>query len=638
MKERDAVYRAHKLNPDNPELAANFKKLKKEVKSLITAKKKQHIETLFLAAGNSTKKQWEIINKTINTTEKREITKIQMEDGHDTEDNEKMANTMNSHFVNVSISIKNQTQIPNPVCTLNYETNTTMYLRKTTPEEIKEIIESLKTNAAPGYDRIKPNLIKKLKDTLSPILSNLINKTLIEGKFPDCLKMGKVTPIHKKGPTNIPNNYRPITVLTVFAKILEIVLKNRLLEYLYDIRFIHDQQNGFLNKRSTQSAITNIIETIYQEIDNKKTVLAVFLDLCKAFDVVDHQILLTKMAKLGIQEKVLQIFSDYLTNRVQYTLVNDHPSSKLPVTSGVPQGSVLGPILFLIYINDICDCGLRGKVTLFADDTALFYSGTLIDIFQDAQGDLNKICRWTKYNYIKLNHDKCNYIIINNKLPVNNLTLKLYDENIKRVNDTKYLGLILDSKLNFERHINKIRSKISVLCYHLRQHSYKFNLATKYLIYNAHVNSHLNYFAAFWGHARQQDIKKLQITQNKVIKILFNKPFRTSTCSLYSELNILNINEIIKLDSVKLIYKIKTGLIQTEIRLLKNCDIHQHNTRTNEQYALTSFSTTQGRKRLTYQALQWFNELPPMIRNKPTMESFTKNAKRLLLTQRQLTS
>lgn len=365
-------------------------------------------------------------------------------------------------------------------------------------------------------------------------------------------------------------------------------------------------------------------------MDKGNNVLAIFLDLCKAFDVVNHEILIQKLKNIGLVSTVLELFQSYLENRIQYTVIDGHESDRIKVTGGVPQGSVIGPLLFIIYINDICNIKLNGKVILFADDTGLFYSGTIQDIFKKAQEDLDKIFQWTANNKIKLNEKKCTYMLFKVNKPENQ-DLFINGIKILESDKTKYLGLILDKELKFTDHIEHLISKLHSLSFMLGRTAYLFNGKTKYLIYHANISSILNYLAAFWGQARKQDIEKLQVAQNKLLKILFQKNPRTHTEDLYKELKLLNIDKIIKLDSVKLIHKIKNNNICTGIDIKLNSEIHTYFTRTNQDVHILPKTTNIGRKKITYQAAVWFNELPNNIKKADTYDRFTYLTKKHLL-------
>lgn len=634
IKERDKLYTLSKQFPNCNRYHESLKRLNREVKNHISYNKKKHIEMKFKNNNDCAAKQWKVIKELTGLSTEHVNCEELIINNSKINNKQEIAEAFNSHFINIvkqTIHNTQNKQYHNLI--YKYQQKSSMYLRPTTTKEISMIIKELKTNAAPGHDKIKVPLIKKLENSLSPILSRIINTHFKTGTFPNILKIARITPIFKKGKKSDMNNYRPISILPVFSKIFEVTLHRRLLVFLQENSFISHQQHGFCTKKNTLTAITNLMEEICTSIEKKKTAIVVFLDLCKAFDVVDHNILLHKMYKIGIQGKAFDIFSSYLKNRKQYTTICDKKSDISVISSGVPQGSVLGPLMFLIYINDVTNCDIKGSLTLFADDTVLFYEGEKNIICDEAQRDLVKICDWTSKNNIKLNESKCNYLIFNNR-DCHHTSLYINNKLISEVSSAKYLGLIIDNKLNFNEHIRGIIGVINRTCYFLRRNVHSMNIKTKFQIYYAYIHSHLSYLPSIWGQARKGDLQDLQVAQNRALKIIFNKPYRTCTMEMYTELRVLQISEIIKLDSVKLIYKIKNNLLCTNINLQTNCDIHEYNTRTRQQFHVLPNTTNMGNKKVSTQAVILFNNLPNTIKLLNSIGLFTSSVKNYLFTLR----
>ncbi|KAK9877338.1 hypothetical protein WA026_017732 [Henosepilachna vigintioctopunctata] len=621
IKQRDILYIKSKKFPNNKDFLENFKNLNKLIKNKIKFNKKCHVETKF-QSNLSPKKKWNMLKDLIGMSSKTPQCHEIKVDNVALSDKQDIVEAFNHYFVNITTNLGTSNHSSGNPAYIESTIDRSFYIRYTTPDEIQKTINQLKPTASPGHDGLKPIVIKKLANVISPIISKIINHHIQTATFPDSLKLAKVTPIFKKGSKDDLGNYRPISVLPIMSKIFELVLQKRLLQYLEEIEHICKSQHGFRNKRSTLTALTNLTEIIYSSIDNNQSVVAIFLDLCKAFDMVVHTILLQKLSKIGIVGKALDLLESYLHNRQQFTVLEDKKSSTDVLKSGVPQGSILGPLLFLIYINDLVDCNIIGSLSLFADDTAIVYRGNLSEIIMHAQRDLDSMCDWASDNNIVINHSKCNYILLNNASNGQSCELKINGTVINEVPYTKYLGITIDNKLNYQHHIEELINTLNAVCFYVRRNVNLLNIKTKYLIYHSYVNSRLMYLPCIWGQARKVDLDKLQIVQNRCVKIIFGRHPRTSTSSLYNDLKILTIREIIKLDSLLLIYKIRNKLLYTDLHLAYISEMHEYSTRSNHHYYILPPAKNIGQKKISHTAVKWFNDLPDNIKSVSSLDKF----------------
>ena len=326
---------------------------------------------------------WKLINEVINRNKlKSELPDHFKENETVITDPAEISNKFNEYFINVGPNLASKI----PVSDMNFSNYLgersikSIFFDPVTENEVEVEIRKLKENKSCGHDDIPPKLVKNISKYIIKPLAYIYNQSFLTGSIPDDLKVALVTPVFKANDREEFSNYRPISVFPCFSKILEKLMYNRLLKYLDQNNIFFPSQYGFRRKHSTNIATIELITKISEAIDNNEYTLGVFLDLAKAFDTVNHEILLRKLDHYGIRGIVNEWFKNYLTERKQIVKYKSEQSESLTITCGVPQGSVLGPLLFLIYMNDISRCSKKLSFILFADDTNLFYSHKNVDI------------------------------------------------------------------------------------------------------------------------------------------------------------------------------------------------------------------------------------------------------------------
>ena len=332
-----------------------------------------------------------------------------------------------------------------------------------TPQEVCMAINSLKLNKASGDDDILPFFLKMAAQSIASPLSMFINSCFTYGIFPDKLKLAKVVPVFKKGPSNMLTNYRPISLLPSLSKLIERLICNRLLSFFTRNSTIVPTQYGFRHNRSTIHAILDLITSFLDNINNKKFSTMIFLDIKKAFDSGSHNKLFKKLDYYGIRGVANLLLKSYLNDRKQYVLIDNQKSCEKIIEYGIPQGSILGPQLFLIYVNDLPSC-LETVPRFFADDTALLIDNNNTTELQTLTNtELANINQWMTANNLIVNANKTIALNISPNMRNNNDTLSyvLNGETVCSSNSAKYLGITIDKQLSFKTHISNLESKIA---------------------------------------------------------------------------------------------------------------------------------------------------------------------------------
>ena len=327
---------------------------------------------------------------------------------------------------------------------------------------MKSVSLSLKNGAA-GWDDITPQILKMIHHSVNHPLVYMTNLSLQQGIFPKELKIANVLPLFKACDPCVFNNYRPVYLLCILSKVYEKVMYNRLLTFLEDYNVLFENQFGFRKLHSSYMALMVLTDKLIKSLENGEYVIGVYLDFSKAFDTVDHAILLSKLSHYGIRGNALNWFISYLSNRKQYVTYNGVSSPVNNITCGVPQHSILGPLLFLLYINDLGHICSNTTPILFADDTNLFKSGKDLNKMQDElNSELAKISLWLKVNKLSLNIGKTHFIVFTNKKKrLNDLNILIDGTRIEEVKKTKFLGVIIDNKLSWKDHVAHVVGKVS---------------------------------------------------------------------------------------------------------------------------------------------------------------------------------
>ena len=533
-------------------LLSSFKNYRNLLTSLIRKSKTRYFKQYFEDNKKNLKSVWNGIKSIINTTKNPNEPPSMLNINSKTiTDPSQIADSFNSYFGTIAQKTKNNIKQSNK-CFSDFLTNPntqSFFISPTNKDEVNDAIKKL-NNKSVGPMSIPSAILKKIAPTISAPLSKIFNLSFETGIFPSCLKIANVIPIHKKESKLNINNYRPISLLSNIGKMIEKLMYSRLYSFLDNSNALYQLQFGFRNNHSTNHALVQITENIREAIDSDSFACGVFIDLQKAFDTVDHSILLKKLNYYGIRGLTNNWFKSYITNRSQHVTIQNKTSSDTNIIHGVPQGSVLGPLLFLIYINDLHTAITHSKTYHFADDTSLIYSNkSLKKINTHVNHDLKLLYEWLKANKISLNTKKTEIMLFRSKNKIINkhLNFRLSGTKINLSKTVKYLGLILDEHLTWDHHLKLLSTKVSRATGMLAKIRHYVPTNVLYNIYYAILQSHLTYCCQIWGQNKSPSFIKLSNLQSKALKIICFKSQQDHVNPLYINANILKLEDYISL-------------------------------------------------------------------------------------------
>ena len=575
IKHRDKLHtkiKKSKTEKERNKHEQTYNEYRTFLNKIIKTAKRQHDKERFKKCKNDSKSLWLNINSILGKSHNKKDAPLEINDetGATLANLKDIANGFNKYYVNVGPELARKIGPTNIDYKKHMKTappNRSFYLYPTANEEIENIIKILKPKTSSGHDNISPKTLKKLYTGLVSPCVYIINLSLNTGIVPEAMKLAKVVPIFKNSGINtIMKNYRPVSLLPVLSKVLERIVYNRLFHYLMKHKIFSASQYGFQPNRSTEHAILELQDRIMKIMNKKECCVGVFMDLSKAFDTLDHKILLDKLYHYGIRGVAHDWFRNYLSNRKQYVHINGTSSGQLPISCGVPQGSILGPLLFLVYVNDLATVSEHALTILFADDTNLIYNGkTYNELKILIKNDLSKISDWFKANKLALNESKTKYMIFHTSYnkPPTSFQIILNNIELERVENSKFLGVIIQENLMWNTHINYICNKVSkatAILAKLKHYLPKYVLK---IIYNSLALSNMTYALSAWGAAPKSPIDRLHRSaidrmhklHKKGIRHICNSKYNAHTVPLFKKENVLQFQDLYKLQCIKIMHK-----------------------------------------------------------------------------------
>lgn len=488
-------------------------------------------------------------------------------------------------------------------------------------------------NVGGGENGISTKVLFDVCCAVGTRLLDVINRSLLNGDFPEAWKESTVIPVPKVPGTKLCKEFRPINTVAVYEKVLELTAKKQLQDHCDRNKILVIHQSGFRERHSCESVVINICDVFLREIDKGNFVLAVFLDFKRAFETVDRSILLRKLNSIGIRHTALKWFRSYLTNRHQRVKFKDCISESLPVQYGVPQGTVLGPLLFLLYINDIVTVVKGCKIELFADDTMIYLAGKdLVQMQQIVNNDLNNLFKWLCDNNLSINASKSKCCLFGKKyslkdVDLNNINIIINNQRIIPETQIKYLGVIFDSFLNFYAHSDYIMRKFSKKISFIARIGNQLSMGTKLLLYNSIAAPHLEFCSTLLFNLPNFKIEQLQIIQNRAMRTILKCNRYTPIVTMLNVLNVLSVKQKITYSVLVFLFKIKNNMLPSYVcdRVKFFRDVHNYSTRNRNDFILSDkCCTTQMLDSVLYRGLHDFNMLPNNIKSCDNLNLFKK--------------
>ena len=584
-KERDKLLKEI-LKEDNStklvELREKYNKMRNEITNEKRTSKKEFHTAQFEKNKSKSSKIWQDIRKLVNVKSMKNSSIKLMKDDHIISDQTENANTFNNHFSKLGEKVQNKIPIErgsyrdylykknkNKEYYIN-NAGHVFFLSPTDPKEVADLIDNLDDKKSPGPNGIPVILLKKFKEFFSFWLAKLINLCFETGVFPDLLKFAKITPLHKKESKLDFHNYRPISLLSIYSKIFEKLIYSRVYAYLVKYNLISSKQFGFRSNHSCNHAIISLTEHVKKLLDDGHVVCGVFVDLEKAFDTVHHEILCDKLNAYGLRGKVNDLFKSYLSNRKQFVSLNGFESSTEDITCGVPQGSTLGPLLFLLYINDFRLCLTDASSGHFADDTFIIYNSKKLKTIETViNHELKQVIKWLRLNKLSLNAGKTELIFFHSsskKIDFSKVFINFNGIRLNPVDFVKYLGMYIDKHLNWNQHIHELSKKLSQANGILSKLRYNAPIEVCIQVYYALFYSNLIYGCNAWGVTSEENIQAIEILQRKCVRILTFAPFNSHISNeTFINLKLLKVRDVIKFFQLKLIYDFQCTTLPTDL-------------------------------------------------------------------------
>lgn len=590
----------------------------------------------FTQRKNNSKGTWKLINSFLGRNQSS-LSESFLVQGKCLSDPQKIADEFNTFFIKIPYKIQENlpASIDSPLEGIPF-LPFTFYITPITPDETVSVISKLKAG-----DNINDIPVKMLK--LAPAIfaiqfANLFNLYVQYATYPDALKIAKIQPIFKSGKHNLIENHRPISILPLVDKLFEKLLFARIYSFVSKFNLLASHQYGFRKHVSTSHATLKLLDDVLPAFSQNSYAASIFIDFRKAFDTVNHEILLNKLERIGFRGISNDLIKSFLSNRMQYVKYDTALSKQSHIGIGVPQGSCLGPLLYNLYVNDIHSNFLNCHLVMYADDTVFTACDNNSAALEQFMNDtLKQIFQWCLKNKLVINTDKTEWMLFSNKKLLHPLELKINNSILDQTDSFKYLGFTMDSRCTFRHHIEIVNaklSKIAGLAYRIGKY---LTIDVAVTIYYAFAYSILNYGIAIWGGTLLlSNISQLQKTQNKIVKNLFKHHFlELNILEIYKRLRLLNVIELYKLNLAVTMYR---ALKLNQLPFIVNgitglLSSHGYPTRSRNLVRVPFPRVNAIRYNFLFQGITTWNSLPNDLKESKSLVLFSRKCKHHLLNQ-----
>ena len=630
MKHRDNL-RAKYYKYKDPQMWEDYKKWRNRIKQLINNSKKKYLNNLpgTHTSGPNTSELWNRLKL---------LGVVRNPKSHSTADNVIDFDKLVAHLT----AANNIQTDATTLLTVDNFTNNVFCLKPVSIIQVLQAINSIKSNAA-GIDGITLTMLKMCTPYCIPSLTNIINSSITTGQFPDLWKKAIVNPIPKGGDITDPKNYRPISILPVISKVIERLVHNQIVGYVQENKLFDTLQSGFRKQHGTCTALIKIVDDVLKGVDDGMVTSMVLLDFVKAFDSVQHYLLINKLKRYGFDECAVTWIKSYLSNRSQKIVFNELASDWIPLNVGVPQGSILGPLLFCLFINDLPTVLQHMNYHLYADDSQLYNKHRVDDIkdaYSNINNDVSNILKWSNENKMKINPAKSKHIIIGNYQQLrkfnadrnNAAVVKVGEEVLERCSQVKNLGLLFNQNLNWNAQVQSSCKRAYYILSGLYRHKDCLNKQLRVKLANSVVLSIFNYCFPVFAGLSVLNQKRIQRVQNACVRFILNLRKYDRITAHRKSLNWLSMHDRQKLLTGSLMYKITKNLAPNYLSLADNV-YHDHSTRHVNNLRVPKHKTSRYHNSFAIFGIYLWNGIPQHIKAAATINQFKQMFFKYLLSE-----